>query len=74
MSISDEDIDDLVDKVVREILVEREDGERSNVAAKARELDVYKDRIHRRLKDVESRTTRKPVNCKLSTIQEASLL
>ena len=68
MSISDEDIDDLVDKVVREILAEREDGERSNVAVKVRELGVHKDRIHRRLKNVGPRTTRKSVNCKLSTI------
>ena len=68
MSISDEDIDDLVDKVVREILAERENGERSNVTVKARELGVYKDRIHRRLKNVGSRTTRKSVNYKLSTI------
>ena len=68
MSISNEDIDDLVDKTVREILAEREDGERSNVAAKIRELGIHKDRIHRRLKDVGSRTTRKPVNSKLSVI------
>ena len=74
MSISDEDIDDLVDKVVREILAERENGERSNVTVKARELGVYKDHIHRRLKDVGSRTTRKLVNCKLSVIQKVSLL
>ena len=68
MPISNEDTDDLVDKAVREILAEREDGERSNVAAKARELGIHKDRIHRRLKDVGSRTTRKPVNSKLSVI------
>ena len=74
MSISDEDIDDLVDKVVREILAEREDGERSNVAVKARELGIYKDRIHRRLKGVGPRTIWKPVNYKLSVIQEVSLL
>ena len=74
MPISNEDTDDLVDKVVREILAEREDGERSNVAAKARELGIHKDRIHRRLKNVGSRTTQKSVNCKLSVIQETSLL
>ena len=74
MSISNEDTDDLVDKAVREILAEREDGERSNVAVKARELGIHKDHIHRRLKDVESRTTRKSVNYKLLVIQEVSLL
>ena len=73
MSISDEDIDDLVNKVVREILVERKNEKRSNVTTKVRKLDVYKDRIHRRLKNVESRTTRKPVNYKLSIIQEIFL-
>ena len=74
MPISDEYIDDLVDRVVREILVEREHGVRSSVTEKARELGISKYRIHRRLKDVGSRTTRKPVDCKLSTIQKASLL
>ena len=41
MSISNEDTDDLVNKAVREILTEREDGERSNVAVKARELGIH---------------------------------
>ena len=63
-----------MDKVVREILVERENEERSNVAVKIRELDVHKDQIHRRLKDVRSHTIRKLVNYKLLTIQETSLL
>ena len=74
MSISNEDTDDLVDKVVREILTERENEERFNVATKVRKLGIHKDRIHRRLKNVRSRTTRKSVNYKLSVIQEASLL
>ena len=68
MSNSDENIDDLMDKIVREILAEQENGERPNVLTKARELSIHKDRIYRRLKDVESRTTRKLVNCKLSTV------
>ena len=59
MSISDEYTDDLMDRVVREILVERERGLRSIVVEKVRKLDIHKDRIHRRLKDVESHTTRK---------------
>ena len=74
MSNSDENIDDLVDKAVREILVERENGERPNVLTKTRELSIHKDRIYRRLKGVGPRTTRKPVNCKLLTVQETSLL
>ena len=74
MSISDEYTDDLMDRAVREILAEREHGTCSSVTEKARELDISKYRIHRRLKGVGSRTTRKPVNYKLSAVQEASLL
>ena len=47
MFISDEYIDDLVDRVVREILVEREHGVRSSVTEKAREFDISKYCIHR---------------------------
>jgi hypothetical protein len=36
MADSDEDIDELVEKAVEEIFVEREAGERTNVAEKAR--------------------------------------
>ena len=74
MPNSNADIDDLVAKGVRELLTEHKDGERLNVAAKARELGVYKDRLYRRIKGVGPRTTRKPVNHKLSAVQEASLL
>ena len=74
MPISDEYTDDLVDRTVREILAEREHGTRSSVAEKARELGISKYRIHRRLKDVGSRITRKPVNYKLSAVQKTSLL
>jgi hypothetical protein len=74
MPNSNADIDDLVAKGVRELLSEYEDGERLNVAAKARELGVHKDRLYRRLKGIGPRTTRKPVNYKLSVVQKASLL
>ena len=74
MSISNEYTDDLMDKVVREILTEREHKVRSSVTEKTRKLDISKYRIHRRLKDVRFHTTRKPVNYKLSTVQETSLL
>ena len=57
MSNSDENIDDLVDKTVREILTERENGERPNVLVKVYELSIHKDRIYRRLKNVGSGTT-----------------
>ena len=55
MPNSDENIDDLVDKAVREILVERENEERPNILIKACELRIHKDRIYRRLKGVEPR-------------------
>jgi Tc5 transposase DNA-binding domain len=68
------DIDELVAKGVRELLSEDEAGERPNVAVKARELGVPKDRLYRRLKGVGPRTTRKAARPKLSAIQEASLM
>jgi hypothetical protein len=74
MPNSNTDIDEVVDRAVREICAEREDGERVNVAAKAREIGVHKDRLYRRLKGVGPRTTRKPINSKLSVVQEASLM
>ena len=46
MPVSNEEIDDLVDRAVREIRAAREEGERSTVAAKVRELGIHKDRIH----------------------------
>jgi hypothetical protein len=74
MPKSDTDIEDLVDRAVREIREEEEDGDRPNVAAKARELRVPKDRLYRRLKGVGPRIARKPVNHRLSAVQEGSLL
>jgi hypothetical protein len=50
-------IDELVAKGVRELLSEDKAGERPNVAVKARELGVLKDRLYRRLKDVGPCTT-----------------
>ena len=74
MPVSNEDIDDLVDRAVREIRAAREEGKRSTVVAKARELGIHKDRIHRRLKGIGSRIDRKAANPKLSVIQETSLI
>ena len=68
MPDSNADIDDLVDKGVRELLSEHETGERLNVAAKARELGVHRDRLYRRLKDIGPCTTQKSVNYKLSAV------
>jgi hypothetical protein len=68
------DIDELVAKGVRELLLEDKAEERPNVAVKARELGVSKDRLYCRLKGVEPRTTRNAARPKLSAIQEASLM
>jgi hypothetical protein len=74
MPDSDEDINERVEKAVEEILAERETGDPSNVAEKAREYRVNKYRIHRRLKGIGPRTSRKPVNNRLSEVQERALL
>ena len=68
MPVSNEDTDDLVDKAVREIRITREEGQHSTVVTKVRELDIHKDRIHQRLKDIGSRIDREAVNPKLSVI------
>ena len=46
MSVSNEEIDDLIDRIVREIRVVREEREHFTVTVKVRKLDIYKDRIH----------------------------
>jgi hypothetical protein len=68
------DTDELVARGIQELLEEHEEGERLNVAAKARELGVHKDRLHRRLKGVGPRTGRIAANRKLSAVQEASFM
>ena len=74
MSVSNEEIDDLIDRTVQEIRAVREEGERSTITIKVRELDIHKDRIHRRLKSIGSRIDRKTVNPKFSVVQETSLI
>ena len=46
MFVSNEDIDDLVNRTVREIRIKEEKRERSNVVVKVRKLNVYRDRIY----------------------------
>ena len=67
MANSNEDIDEHVANVVRDILAERETGEHS-VAEKAREYRVNRHHIERRLKSIGPRTSRKPTNHKLLEI------
>ena len=56
MTNSNEDIDEHVTNVVRDILVERKTGEHSVVVEKTREYRVNRHYIERRLKDIEPRT------------------
>ena len=74
MADSDVDFNEQAQKAADEIRRYREAGEYIPVAAVAREYEVHKNRVHRRLKGIQGRTSRKSVNCKLSAIQEASLL
>jgi hypothetical protein len=74
MANSNADLDEIAQKAANEIRSCRETGERVSVAAIACQYGVHKNRVHRRLKGKGSRTTRKPVNCELSAVQEASLL
>jgi Zn-dependent peptidase ImmA (M78 family) len=74
MTDSDEDINERVERAVEAILAERKTGEPSNVAEKAREYRVSRYRIQRRLKGIGPRTSRKPVNKRLSEVQKRALL
>ncbi|ERF72127.1 hypothetical protein EPUS_02918 [Endocarpon pusillum Z07020] len=74
MPDSNEEIDERVANAVRDILAEREAGERPVIAEKAREYRVSKFRVQRRLKGIGPRISRKPKNYKLSEIQEQALL
>ena len=49
MFVSNEDIKDLMNRVVREIRVKEEKRERFNVAVKMYKFNVYKDRIYNHL-------------------------
>jgi hypothetical protein len=57
MTKSSTDIDELVDKAVRELRVEYEDGEHHGVTVKAHKLGISKDRLHCQLKGIGPHTT-----------------
>ena len=57
MANSNEDIDEHVINVVRDILTERETGEHSVIAEKTRKYRVNRHRIECRLKDIGPRTS-----------------
>ena len=56
MTNSNEDIDEYVTNVVRDILIERETEEHSVVTKKVREYRVNRHYIERRLKNIRPRT------------------
>ena len=68
MTDSDEDIKEYVVNVVRDIRIEHEIGKRFIITEKIQKYRVNKYRIRRRLKNIESRTSRKPINYKLIEI------
>ena len=74
MADSNEDIDEHVANAVRDIRTEYEVGERPVITEKAREYRVSRFRIQRRLKNIESRISRKLKNYKLSEVQKQVLL
>jgi hypothetical protein len=74
MPVSDEDLDESVERAAEEIRHAKEAGEHSVVAVTARAHGVDRQRLSRRLKGVGSRSSRKPVSYKLSPIQEAALI
>jgi hypothetical protein len=74
MEFSNRVQDELADRAAAEICKKRDAGERVVVAVVARAYKVARQRIDRRLKGVGPRTTKKPVNYKLSEVQEAALI
>jgi hypothetical protein len=74
MCFLNDDLDELAERAAKEILRARKAGERVAVAVVAREHRVDRRRVIRRLQGVGNRSSRKPVNYKLSPIQEAALI
>jgi DNA invertase Pin-like site-specific DNA recombinase len=66
--------DALAEQAADEVVQRREAGEVVFVSKIARAYRVDRQRVARRLKGVGGRTSRKPVNCKLSEVQEAALI
>jgi hypothetical protein len=74
MSVSEGDLDELAERAAEEIRHAREAEEHPVVAVTARAYRVDRQRVSRRLKGIGGRSSRKPVNYKLSSIQEAALI
>jgi Tc5 transposase DNA-binding domain len=74
MDVSNDISDELADRAAAEIRERTEAGERVVVAVVARAHGADRQRVRRRLIGVGGRKTRKPVNYKLSDVQEAALI
>jgi DDE superfamily endonuclease/Tc5 transposase DNA-binding domain len=66
--------DALAEQAADEVAQRREAGEIVFVSKVARAYGVDRQRVVRRLKGIGGRTSRKPVNYKLSVVQEAALI
>jgi Tc5 transposase DNA-binding domain len=74
MEFSNRVLDELAERAAAEIWEKRDAGERVVVAVVARAYGVDRQRVCRRLKGVGARTSKKPVNYRLSEVQEAALI
>jgi Tc5 transposase DNA-binding domain len=66
--------DALAEQAADEVAQRREAGEIVFVSKVARAYGVDRQRVAQRLKGIGGRTSRKPVNYKLSAVQEAALI
>jgi hypothetical protein len=73
MAFLNDDLDELAEQAAQEVLRVRASGGHVAMAAIAREYRVDRWRVYWRLQDIGSRSSRKPVNYKLSDVQEATL-
>jgi Tc5 transposase DNA-binding domain len=74
MDFSNRVLDELAERAAAEVRERRDAGERVVVAVVARAHGADRQRVCRRLKGIGGRTTKKPVNYKLSDVQEAALI
>ena len=74
MEFSNRHLDALADRAADEVRERRDAGEHVFVAKVARAHGVHRKRVSRRLEGIGSCTSRKPVNYKLSEIQETALI
>jgi regulatory protein YycI of two-component signal transduction system YycFG len=74
MEFSNSDLDALADRAAEEVRERRDAREHIFVAKIARAYKVDHKRVSQQLKGVESHTSQKLVNYKLSKIQEAALI